>query len=496
MKRKQVLVLFTLSILFAFGFQYNLHAGENAKTAKIDELLKRYHDYGYLNGVVLVADNGNIIYKKAFGFANMELKVPLKIDTKFNIYSCSKQFTAAAVIRLVEEGKIKLQGKISDYLPGYPKEVGEKITIHQLLTHTHGIPDPDYNEMPLDISGPADEVLKARFSGTPTFAPGSRFRYSGLSGYTILGAIIEKVTGKPFNDVLTQNIFKPSNMKNTTHTDCKEILKGAASAYLRSDHYRAEKWNRWIYPTYAGASNIYSTVEDMYLWDRSLCTDKLLSKKNRDLLFTRHAEQSSGRPKYYGYGWYLDDPAMGGIARKLAVHSGGGSNIACRALDDNHLVVILTNLRNRKLFEMNFKLMQILYDDPAYVLPKRSLKETLFKTVKNEGIEAGVKKYRFLKENHANDYYFNKWELHDLGIQFYYMDKFKEALEIFKLNLEANPNHWNCYDCVGAAYKKLDEKALAIKNYKKALELNPQSNDWEKNGYKEGEKALKELERK
>ena len=143
MNRKKVFILFTLSILFAFGFLYNLHAGENGKAAKIDELLKRYHDYGYLNGVVLVADNGNIIYKKAFGLANMELDVPLQINTKFNIYSCSKQFTAAAVMQLVEQGKIKLQGKISDYLPNYPKEVGEKITIHQLLTHTHGIPDPE-----------------------------------------------------------------------------------------------------------------------------------------------------------------------------------------------------------------------------------------------------------------------------------------------------------------------------------------------------------------
>jgi tetratricopeptide (TPR) repeat protein len=231
----------------------------------------------------------------------------------------------------------------------------------------------------------------------------------------------------------------------------------------------------------------------MYLWDRALYTDKLLSQKNRDLLFTRHVERRRGRPKYYGYGWYLDDPAMGGKTRKFALHSGGGSSIICRAMDDQHLVVILTNLRNRKLFEVNYKLLQILYDVP-YDLPKKSLKETLFKTVMKEGIEAGVKQYRFLEENHAHDYYFNKWELNGLGVQFYYMDKFKEALEIFKLNLEANPNHWNCYDSVAAAYKKLGNKALAIKNYKKALELNPQSNDWEKKRYKEVEKALKELE--
>ncbi|MCP5109059.1 MAG: beta-lactamase family protein, partial [bacterium] len=338
MKRKAVFVLFMLSILFTFAFQYNLYAGENGKAAKIDELLKRYHDYGYLNGAVLVVDNGNIIYKKAFGLADMELDVPLQIDTKFNIYSCSKQFTAAAVMQLVELGKIKLQGKISDYLPYYPKEVGEKITIHQLLTHTHGIPDPDYNKMPMDISGPAEEVLKTRFSGTPTFAPGSQFRYSGLSGYMILGAIIEKVTGKSFEEVLTEKIFKPLNMKNSTHSDCKKILKGAASAYLRSDQYRVEKWNRSVYPTYCGGSMIYSTVEDMYLWDRALYTDKLLSKKSRDLLFTNHVVRPRVRPKYYGYGWYLDDQAMSGKTRKFALHAGGGSNIICRAVDDNHLV--------------------------------------------------------------------------------------------------------------------------------------------------------------
>src|SRR5687767_6316109 len=135
MKTAKIFILFIVVFIIAI----NTFAQQNVK--KIDELIKQYHDYGQFNGSVLVAENGKVVYKKGFGMANMEWNIPNSADTRFRIASITKQFTAALILQLVEEGKIRLDGKITDYLIDYRKDTGEKVTIHQLLNHTSGIPD-------------------------------------------------------------------------------------------------------------------------------------------------------------------------------------------------------------------------------------------------------------------------------------------------------------------------------------------------------------------
>lgn len=110
------------------------------KAAKIDELISVYHDYGQFNGSALVAEGGKVIYKKGFGLANMEWSLPNHLDTKFRVGSITKQFTVMLILQLVDQGKLKLEGKITDYLPDYPKKTGDRVTIHHLLNHTSGIP--------------------------------------------------------------------------------------------------------------------------------------------------------------------------------------------------------------------------------------------------------------------------------------------------------------------------------------------------------------------
>ncbi len=178
------------------------------KAQKIDELLKAYQDYGQLNGTVLVVDSGKVIYKKGFGMANMEWEIPNSADTKFRIGSVTKQFTAALIMQLVEEGKIKLDGKMTDYLPDYRKDTGAKVTVHQLLNHTSGIPSytslPGFGDVSRDPYTVKDFVKKLA-SGDLEFELGTKYSYNN-SGYFLLGAIIEQVTGKPYAKVL-QNAF-------------------------------------------------------------------------------------------------------------------------------------------------------------------------------------------------------------------------------------------------------------------------------------------------
>jgi CubicO group peptidase (beta-lactamase class C family) len=201
-------------ILFCFPFD----AYAQDKVSKIDALIKVYNDYGQFNGSVLVAESGKVIFKKGYGLANREWNIPNNPDTKFRLGSVTKQFTSMLILQLVELEKIDLQGKLSDYLPYYRKDTGDLVTIHHLLTHSSGI--PSYTSIPNffeDISRdpyPVEEFVKKYCSGDLQFEPGSRYVYNN-SGYFLLGAIIEEITGKTYDEVLKEKIFLPLGMENS-----------------------------------------------------------------------------------------------------------------------------------------------------------------------------------------------------------------------------------------------------------------------------------------
>ena len=253
--------------------------GARDHAAKIQEYLATAHKYRLFNGTALVVENGKIIYKSGFGMANMEWAIPNAPDTKFRLGSITKQFTAVLTLQLVEKGKIKLDGKISDYLPEYRKDIGDKVTIHHLLTHTSGIPSytsqPGFFENvsrnPFKV---ADFVTKYT-SGNLEFEPGSKFRYNN-SGYFLLGAIIEKMTGKTYEQALKENILDPVGMKNTGYDWHSPLISKRASGYAKTaDSYTNAAYLDMSIPYAAGS--MYSTVEDLYLWDQALYTDKVLT---------------------------------------------------------------------------------------------------------------------------------------------------------------------------------------------------------------------------
>jgi len=202
--------------------------------AKVQEVLALAHKYRQFNGAALVAENGKVIYKGAFGMANMEWDIPNAPDTKFRLGSITKQFTATVVLQLVEQGKIKLDGKLSDYLPEYRKDTGEKVTIHHLLTHTSGIPSytslPGFFENVSRNPYKVADFVKKYASGDLEFEPGSKFSYNN-SGYFLLGAIIERVTGKTYEQVLKENIFDPLGMKNSGYDHYDTIIPKRAAGY-------------------------------------------------------------------------------------------------------------------------------------------------------------------------------------------------------------------------------------------------------------------------
>ncbi len=443
--------------------------------AKIQEVLTLAHKYRQFNGSALVAENGKVIYKGAFGLANMEWNIPNTPETKFRLGSITKQFTAVLTLQLVEQGKIKLDGKISDYLPDYRKDIGDKVTIHQLLTHTSGI--PSYTGQP----GFFDNVSRNPYkvtdfvtkytSGNLGFEPGSKFAYNN-SGYFLLGAIIERVTGKSYEQVLKEKIFDPVGMKNTGYDHHDTLLQKRASGYGKtSDGYNNAPYLDMSIPYAAGS--LYSTVEDLYLWDQALYTDKVLSAQSKELMYKPFLQD-------YAYGWAVTKASYkhNGQPVQIVRHGGGINGFATmivRLVNEKNLIVVLDNTGTPNLGRLTDTIANILYNQP-YEPPKMSIATVLEKTIRDKGIDAGIAQYRELKATkHAATYDFAEPELNSLGYRLMGTGKTKEALEIFKLNVEAYPNGFNTYDSLAEAYMNTNQRELAIQNYKKSLELNPKN---------------------
>lgn len=475
MKNYLIISLLKLPCLSIFILLVTFHiVNGQTKTDQLDELLNLYAEYGQFNGSVLVAEKGEVIYKKGFGMANMEWDIPNQPNTKHRLGSITKQFTSMLIIQLVEQGKLKLDVPIITYLPDYPKPNGEKITIHHLLTHNSGI--PNYTSFPNFLKNKSrdpyspEEFVKVFADSTLDFTPGEKFSYSN-SGYFLLGVIIEKVTGKSYEEVLQENILVPLKMKDTGYDHYNVILKNRASGYERngSSYINANYLDMSI--PYA-AGSLYSTVEDLYLWDRALYTEQILSKKYNDLLFTPYI---SAFGSHYGYGWVLGKAPIGKTNDSLNVIAhGGGINgfntLITRIPFDNNLIVLLNNTGGAPLNEMSNAISGILYNKP-YDLPKISLAYSLLKNIKELGITEALVKFNENKS--TENYALRESEMNNVGYELLQSGKVKEAIEVFKLNVNAFPKSANVYDSLGEAYMKDGNKELAIENYKKSVELNP-----------------------
>ncbi len=451
------------------------HLVAQDKAAKIDEVMTAAHKYRLFNGSALVAENGKVIYKKGLGLANMEWNIPNTPETRFRLGSITKQFTAALILQLVEQGKLKLDGKLSDYLPDYRKDIGEKVTIHQLLNHTSGIPSytglpgffNDVSRNPYTVS----DFVKRYASNNLEFEPGSKFSYNN-SGYFLLGAIVEKVTGQPYEQVLKEKILDPLGMKNTGYDHHDTLIEKRASGYQKTpDGYMNASYLDMSIPYAAGS--LYSTVEDLYLWDQALYTDRVVSAASKDLMFKPNLSD-------YAYGWVVTKVKLGnGTDSVSKIAHGGGINgfntVIVRFPTQKHLIVLLDNTsQGRSLERLERELTNILYNQP-HNLPRMPVAEVLQRTIAEKGIDAAIAQYRDIKTLQASAYDFSEQELNNLGYQLLQAKKLKEAVEIFKLNVAEHPQGFNTYDSLGEAYMVSGNTELAVQNYKKSLELNPQN---------------------
>ncbi|WP_020400393.1 serine hydrolase domain-containing protein [Kordiimonas gwangyangensis] len=296
------------------------HSSDQSWTDKaaLDTFLEDAAAKGFV-GVVGVSGPDGTIYARAFGDA-VAGKAPYTLDTVVDIASISKQFTGAAIMKLHEAGKVDLQAPISRYLEDVPADKAA-ITVHQLLTHTAGMPD---------VIGPDEEAITkeaylARAYAAPLlFSPGTRYEYSNV-GYSLLAVIIEATSGLAYETYLYENLWKPAGMEQTGYyrpdysgRTFPRVAEGVDGLFGSDELYARTAGNTWhLY----GNGGVLSTLEDMLRWHRALLGDEILSAQSKALMFTPHVPEDDEGVYHYGYGWSVV-PDFGG--RKLVWHNGGG----------------------------------------------------------------------------------------------------------------------------------------------------------------------------
>jgi len=491
-------------ILLINCFGYAAQSQTVNKKEAIDNIFSKYHEYDGFQGSVLVAEKGNVLYKNAFGLANREWNIPNEVDSRFDIASISKQFTAMLVMQLVEEGKIHLDSTISTYYPEYRQDTGNKVSIHHLLTHRSGI--PNYTSIPYVWSDSlvnhysSDELARRFCSGDLEFEPGSRYSYNN-SGYFLLSIILEKVSGVSFERLLQEKILSPAGMSNSG-IDCRlRILNKRAYGYVRElENYKNAK------PMYManlqGAGNMYSTVEDLYLWDRALHSNKLLSRRGKKTMTTAYSDSSdtwiTPYSNTYGYGIGLTKvPGSRGGEVSMEFHSGhitGYSSFMARFVEDEHVVIILSNTGNVSTARMNEITQEVrkVLSDQAYQVPERSMRTALFDIIQEQSVQAAIDHFYHLRESFPYDYENTEEELHALGIDLLADGKKAEAKAIFELNVKVNPS-WLSYQSLGDVYHELKNFERASYYYKQSMQVNPKETEEEINAFKASERALSTL---
>lgn len=312
---------------------------QNAElTAKLDKVADAYAKNRQFIGTVLVAKGGKVLLEKGYGMANIELDVPNAPDTRFRLGSITKQFTSTAILQLQEQGKLAIDDLACKYIDSCP-ETWKSITIRQLLTHTSGIPSytgmpefpkPKFMRQPLTPI----EVLMLSKDKPLDFPPGTSFKYDN-SGYVFLGVIIEKASGEKYADYLTKHVFGPLDMQDSGYDVTTTVMKHRAAGYTPAgkDTFKNAEYLDMSLPYAAGS--LYSTVRDLYRWDRSLYTNKLLSNASKEAMWTPVKNN-------YAFGWMVS-PMQD---HKQVGHGGGINGFATyigRFPEDDATVIVLSN---------------------------------------------------------------------------------------------------------------------------------------------------------
>jgi CubicO group peptidase (beta-lactamase class C family) len=352
----QLAISFTLASLFTSGCRTD--------TAAIVELTQAIHNSRIIaeriepfinqlvredkfSGVILVAKDGKPIFQNAYGLASKEFQAVNRIDTRFNIASVGKMFTAVSIAQLAERGNLSYEDRISKFLPDYPAAIANRVTIHHLLTHTSGMGSywkEEFHEANHARFRRVQDYFTLFVNDPLEFEPGEKWSYSN-SGYIVLGAIIEKISGQSYFDYVKENVFKRAGMSNTDFYEADRPTRNIAQGYTRQNRYVPEAENLtnsvFLSPVKGSpAGGAYSTAEDMLKFAEAIRTHKLLNEVSTNRVVKGVVEYSPTRKYAYGF-------ANETIGNHTAIfHDGGANGVSAHFemyFDSGYTLVILSN---------------------------------------------------------------------------------------------------------------------------------------------------------
>ena len=304
---------------------------------KMNDYMKKYTDLWAFSGSIIAVKNGEIVFEQSYGYANVEHQVPNTSNTKFRLYSISKQFTAVAILLLEERGLLKVEDRVRKYFPDWA-ELDERITIHQMLNHTSGLKnytgDNEFDDRLRHNSlGKRSDLLKLITTRALDFEPGTNWDYCN-TGYFILELLIEKLSGMSYSEFMEKNIFRPLFMDDSGVYNDFHLIENKASGYYLNN-YEIIPCEYVNMNMIAGSGGLYSTVLDMLKWDTALRSEQLLTKKSIDKMNTNYQNN---------YGLGVEVNVVDG--KKLVSHDGGYSGFLTkidRYIEDDFMVIALSN---------------------------------------------------------------------------------------------------------------------------------------------------------
>jgi CubicO group peptidase (beta-lactamase class C family) len=441
-----------------------------------EHFLEELNTYEELSLAVMIAKDGVPVLETTYGLANRSFAVPNRVDTKFNLASMNKMFTAVAIMQLVQQGKLDLDGTVGDYVPDYPNdEVKNSVSIYQLLTHTAGMGNifgPLYNQTPVNRFQTVDDYLPLFIDDPVRFAPGSKYEYSN-AGYILLGYLIERITGRDYHAYVKDNIFIPAGMNDTDCYDVQYPVPNLAIGYSRSKARSQEyeyKTIEFMKMTKGGpAGGGYSTVGDLTKFGEALFGNRLLNEKYTDLTTTgKIPVDDIWQGGEYGFG-FLEQVING---HRIVGHSGNFAGIRSTLKiypNEGLSIAILSNFdRDQGAEELEYYIRERINGETDFT---RSYLQTkrIIRTVELEGYSVAAKEYEQIRgEVRLYEGLINTRGYFLLGKR-----KYEQAIDLFAFNVFAFPGSGNAHDSLAEAYMTIGDNENAIKHYRKALEIDP-----------------------
>lgn len=474
MKYIKLTLVFSILFLGCHSSKNSIHntPKTNYDIEFIDYLFKDYDGNRPSASVIVIKDN-QIDFTKSYGYADIENKILATPKTNYRIASVTKQFTAMAIMILINQGKLSYETNLTDVFPEFPK-YGKNITIRQLLTHRSGLVkynrfiQENQTEQMLD----KDVLIGLLKTDSTYFQPNTKYAYSN-TGYAVLAQIIEKISRISFAEFMQREIFRPLEMTNSTIYEAGKKIKNRAYGYIVKDTLITLK-DQSIMSAIQGDGGIYSSVLEYNKWDKALYTEKLISKNELESAFYNYDVNGKSNENGYGYGWIVS--YFQGI--KILQHGGSSSGFGSHVIriPSENISVAIFNNRNKRGKELQNKAKALIshFTKGKFQMP---FEITLEKEIDQNGIKSGINLYHTIKTDTLN-YSVSKGALFNFGISYINANKNKDALQLFSVLKSDYPDYFGGYYGSAVIYQQEKEAKKAIEYFEKTIEHCAENEKW------------------